>query len=67
MVELFMPSSSHCSLASCKLKFEVYFDGSRTASISFLSNISAAIAKVKAESIPPDSPSKTPLRLLFLI
>ena len=35
--------------------------------IGILSNISAAIANVKAESIPPDKPIRTPFRLLLEI
>ena len=38
-----------------------------TASMFSLLNISLAIAKVKAESIPPDKPNRTPLKLLLLI
>ena len=42
-------------------------EGNKTASIFSLSNMSLAIANVKAESIPPESPKRTLSKLLFVI
>ena len=49
------------------LNSEVYIDGNKIASISSLLKMSLAIARVSAESIPPDNPNRIPLRLLFFI
>ena len=63
---MFIPKFLASCFASSKDDSGLYFDGIATPMTRSGVNASQAIVAVKAESIPPDSPTSTLLNLFFV-